>query len=459
MKSFVWRARAVVLPLALLPAGAVAQSLPTDSAVRAIIKPRVDTGRYAGIVVGFITRDGRQQVTAYGPNAGVTPFDANTVFEIGSITKTFTAAILADMVAKQEVALDDPVVKHLPAGTKVPERDGKQITLLDLATQSSGLPRLPGNMAITDAKNPYASYTTAMLYEFLSRYALPRGIGERYEYSNLGMGLLGQALSVRAGQDYEALVTERVLTPLAMRDTRVTLTPPLRARLAPGHNEGGDPQGLWDLPAIAGAGALRSTVNDMLRYVRANADSNSKPLGRTLAATHTMRRPGPSPTTSIGLAWHRTTTPGGRTVVWHNGGTGGYRSFAGYDEATGLGVVVLTSTAVGVDDIALHLLDPAVPLAPLPKRRVAVSVAPDILAKYPGEYALSPAFSLTITFENGTLFLQATGQPKFPLFAESRTEFFLRAADAQVTFTSDSTGAVTGLILHQNGQNTPGRKK
>jgi len=118
------------------PALVPAQSMPSDSDVRAIIKPRVDTGRYAGIAVGLVSRDGKQQVTAYGPRAGVTPFDGNTVFEIGSITKTFTAAILADMVAKREVALDDPVVKHLPAGTKVPVSGGKQITLLDLATQT-----------------------------------------------------------------------------------------------------------------------------------------------------------------------------------------------------------------------------------------------------------------------------------------------------------------------------------
>ena len=458
MRTNFWRARAAALVLGL-PASAAAQAIPSDSTVRAIIKPRVDTGRYAGVVVGFVTRDGRQQVTAYGPSAGVTPFDANTVFEIGSITKTFTTAILADMVAKKELTLDDPVATHLPAGTKVPARDNKQITLLDLATQTSGLPRLPGNMVMTDVRNPYASYTTAMMYEFLANYALPRGIGAQYEYSNLGMGLLGHALSVRAGKDYETLVTERVLVPLGMRDTRIALSSGMRSRLAPGHDGGGQAQGLWDLPAIAGAGALRSTVSDMLKYVRANADSTSQPLGSVLALTHGSRRPGPVPQVSIGLAWHRTTTPGGRTVVWHNGGTGGYRSFSGYDEATGLGVVVLTNSAVGVDDIALHLLDPAVPLAPIPQRRVAIAVAPEILRRYPGEYMLAPTFSLTITFENGALFAQATGQEKLPLYAESETKFFLRAADAQLTFTSDSTGTVTGVILHQNGQNIPGRKK
>ncbi len=444
---------------ALLPAPLHAQSLPANADVLGIIRPRVDSGRYAGIAVGLVSRDGRQQVTAYGPNAGVSPFDGNTVFEIGSITKTFTSAILADMVARKELTLDDPVVKHLPAGTKIPERDGKQITLLDLATQTSGLPRLPGNMTIRDPGNPYASYTPDMLYAFLATYALPRGIGERYEYSNLGVGLLGQALAHRAGKDYESLVTERILAPLGMHDTRIALPAAMRARVAPGHDEGGTVVGLWDLPAMAGAGALRSTVNDMLKYVRASADSTTRPLGGVLAVTHLRRRPTLSPQTSIGLSWHRTTTPAGTTIVWHNGGTGGYRSFAGYEERSGLGVVVIANSAVSVDDIGMHLLDASVPLTPIPRRRIAIELAPDILQRYVGVYELAPTFSIIVTREGNALFAQPTGQQKFPIFAEAEAEFFLKAVDAQLTFSRDSSGAVTGIVLHQNGQNLPGRRK
>jgi CubicO group peptidase (beta-lactamase class C family) len=307
----------------LANATASAQDIPTDSAIRAIIKPRVDTGRYAGVAVGVVSRDGRQVVTAYGPRAGVTPFDGNTVFEIGSITKTFTTAILADMVARREVALDDPVAKLLPPGMKFPERDGKQITLLDLATQTSGLPRLPGNLEITNPQNPYATYTPAQLANFLASYELPRAIGAQYEYSNLGLGLLGMALSYKGRRDYEVLVAERVLRPLGMSDTKITLTPSMQSRLAPGHDESGRPAGLWDIPTLAGAGALRSTVNDMLKYVRANADSNSKPLGRTLAATHGERRPGAAAGKSdtgiplVADAWYHAriwAEPGGGTI-------------------------------------------------------------------------------------------------------------------------------------------------
>ena len=161
------------------------------------------------------------------------------MFEIGSITKVFTAAILADMVARGQVRLDDPVAQLLPATVKVPSRNGRRITLLDLATQSSGLPRLPTNFAPKDSANPYADYGDQQLYDFLSGYELPRDPGATYEYSNLGMGLLGHALARKAGMSYEQLVSRRVLAPLGMKETAITLSPALRPRLVPGHGDTG----------------------------------------------------------------------------------------------------------------------------------------------------------------------------------------------------------------------------
>ena len=369
---------------------------PSDSAIRAILKERVDAGRLAGVAVGIVPRGGARRVIAYGPNAGVQPFDGNAVFEIGSITKTFTAAILADMVKKGEVRLTDPVEQYLPAGTKIPGRDGKLITLLDLATHSSGLPRMPDNMKPNDRENPYADYTPDQMYAFLSGYSLPRGIGEKYEYSNLAVGLLGQALSRRAGTDYETLVTTRILKPLGMNDTRITLNASMQSRLAPGHTETGKPAKNWDLPTLAGAGALRSTVNDMLTYIAANADSTSSPLGTTLALAHSERRPAGAPNMTIGLNWHRSRAPSGKSYVWHNGGTGGYRTFTGYDEQSGLGVVVLSNTAQTVDDIGLHLLDPFFPLQPLPTQHAAITLDEAALDTFVGLYDLAPNFVITI---------------------------------------------------------------
>lgn len=333
----------------------------------------MDAGRSAGIVVGTLDAGGKRRVVAYGAggptgSTGVTPLDGNSVLEIGSVTKVFTGTLLASMVARGDVRLDDPVAKYLPATVKVPERGGKQITLLDLATQSSGLPRLPSNLRPKDATNPYADYSEAQMYEFLSGYTLPRDIGSRYEYSNLGMGLLGHALARRAGKSYEALVTERILQPLGMSDTRVTLTPAMRARLTPGHDMAGKPVANWDLPTLAGAGALRSTVNDMLTFLAANVATGAGPLSMVMPQARLSRHPTDNPNLSIGLAWHLLKGPG-REIVWHNGGTGGYHSFIAFDPAARTGVVVLSNSSSDIDDIGLHLIEPGIPLQALPKTR------------------------------------------------------------------------------------------
>ena len=427
----------MILSLALALA---LQALPADSTVGRILHDRLAPTPFRGIVVGLLDADGRRRVVAVG-------VPADRVFEIGSITKTFTGSILATMVADGSVRLDDPVAKYLPATVRVPARNGRQITLVDLATQSSGLPRLPSNMAPRDSTNPYADYSVDQMYAFLSTYELPRDPGETYEYSNLGVGLLGHALALKAGVSYEELVRRRVLAPLGMRETAITLTPALQARLAPGHDEEGHVVPNWDLPTLAGAGALRSTAQDMLKYLAANLDTAAPfrlaQVSRHAAGTATM---------TIGLAWHILARPGGASIVWHNGGTGGYRSFAGFDEVRRVGVVVLTNANIGADDIGFHLLDEAMPLQAPPKVRTAVAVDAQTLDRYVGEYELAPTFHIVVTREAAGLFIQATAQPKFPIFAESESEFFLKVVDAQITFSRD------GLILHQNGQNLPGRK-
>jgi len=417
-----------------------AQALPPDSTVRRILNDRLVASPFRGIVVGLLDTDGNRRVVAVG-------VPADRVFEIGSITKVFTGSMLAGMVADGSVRLDDPVAKFLPASVRVPARNGRQITLVDLATQSSGLPRLPANLAPRDSSNPYADYTVAQMYAFLSSYELPRDPGQTYEYSNLGVGLLGHALALKAGMSYEDLVRRRILSPLGMRETAITLSPALRARVAPGHDTEGNVVPNWDLPTLAGAGALRSTVQDMLTFLAANLDSTG-----VFRQTHLSRHAAGNANMTIGLGWHILTRPGGTTITWHNGGTGGYRSFTGFDAARRVGVVVLTNANIGADDIGFHLLDRAMPLQVPPKVRTAVAVDSQVLDRYVGEYELAPTFHIVVTREGAGLFLQATAQPKFPIYAESESEFLLKVVDAQITFSPD------GLILHQNGQHLPGRK-
>ena len=425
------------------------QALPADSAIRAFLAPRVaafpDTGKHGtGIVVGLLDASGARRFVALG-------VPVNGVFEIGSITKVFTTSVLEDMVDRGELRLDDPVAKFLPQSVTIPERNGRQITLLDLATQSSGLPRMPANFSPADQLNPYADYSVQQMYAFLSGYQLTRDVGAEYEYSNLGMGLLGHALSLTARTSYEELVRRRILAPLGMRETAITLPPTMRARLALGHSADGSVVPNWDLPTLAGAGALRSTAGDMLTFLAANLDSTRAPLSPTLRRTHGERHGTNNPSLTIGLGWHILARPRGN-IVWHNGGTGGYRTFTGFDPARRVGVVVLSNIDASVDDIGFHVLDETFPLRPIPKRRLEVAVDSLVLGRYVGEYELAPTFHVVVTREAARLFVQATGQPRFPIFAESDSTFFMRVVDAQITFSRD------GMILHQNGANSPGRK-
>jgi CubicO group peptidase (beta-lactamase class C family) len=439
-------------------------TVPSDADIRKILVERIDTQRQSiGIVVGVIDASGRR-IVSYGRRAvnDAAPLDGDTLFEIGSVTKVFTSLLLADAVERKELGLTDPVASLLPPTVNVPSR-GRAITLEDLATHTSSLPRLPTNMNPKDPSNPYADYTTERLYEFLSGYELTRDVGARYEYSNLGAGLLGHALARRAGSSYEALVTSRITGPLKMSSTVVTLTPELKARLAGGHTPTLQPSPNWDLDALAGAGALRSSANDMLTFLSAVLGYTPSPLAPAMAAMTARRIPTGTGPMEVALGWHIFTkannSPTG--IVWHNGGTGGYRSFVGYNPATRVGVVALAnaSTNAGTDDIGRHLLDPATPLLPAdspllkpPTVRTETSIDPSILPRYVGRYQFAPSVFLAVTRDGNRLFVQLTGQSSFEIFPESATKFFLKVVDAQVTFESDAEGKVTAVILHQNGR-------
>jgi len=435
---------------------AEARAFPSDSAVLAIITRRVQEKRSAGIVVGLLEPDGATSVVAFGdPGRGQPPLDGNSVFEIGSISKVFTSTVLAELVLQGKVRLDDPVQKYLPPSVHMPTRNGKQITLGNLAEQNSGLPRMPTNFTPTDPANPYADYTVQQMYDFLSHYTLPRDPGAQFEYSNLGVGLLGHVLSRVVGESYEQMERELVWQPLGMRHTAITFTPWMKEHLALGHNEQGDVVANWDIPTLAGAGAIRSTANDMLEFLAANVRPDHTALGRAMMFAHEERAPAGGPNAAIGLNWiilHA----GADTIVWHNGGTGGYRTFIGFVPSEHKGVVVLTNTGGrGADDIGMHLLDPAIPLAPKPQppsQHTAIALPASAMAPYVGVYQLAPNFQLDVTLTGDALYAQATGQPKLRLWPESATDFFLKEVDAQVSFVRDASGAVTGLVLHQNGQ-------
>jgi len=437
------------------------RALPSDAATLAIIKQRVDEKRSTGIVVGLVDANGTTRIVAHGdPGPGQPALDGDSVFEIGSITKVFTATVLASLVLDKTVSLDDPVQKFLPASVKIPARNGKVITLGHLSSQNSGLPRMPSNFTPKDPANPYADYSVDQMYTFLSGYQLTRDPGELFEYSNLGVGLLGHALSLATAKPYEQLVRERVLTPLGMTHTAIVFTPWMKQHLALGHSERGAVVANWDLPTMAGAGAIRSTMKDMLLFAAANLNTDRGPLGPAMALAQRERAP-IAGGGGIGLNWiirKSATEP----IVWHNGGTAGYRTFLGLVPSQRIAVVVLTNSGgAGADDIGLHLLDSSIPLTPKPvtnAERKAVDVPAAVLEKYVGTYELTPALSLVVTIKDGVLYGTPTAQPTHRLWAENELNFFLRELDVQITFSRDASGVATGLVLRQSGATVQGKK-
>lgn len=416
----------------------------------AILKDRIDDARQGVGLVACWFDAGRHRLATYGQSASLSnrALDGDTVFEIGSITKVFTALLLTEMATRGEVALDDPVSKYLPANVTVPSRGGRQITLLDLATYTSGLPRMPDNMS-AGSVNPFATYTIDQLYAFLSTHALRFEPGTHYEYANLGFGLLGHVLALRAGTTYEDLLIARVCRPLGLNDTRITLNESMRQRLALGHAATLSPAANWDFLTLAGTGALRSTANDMLKFMKATCFVEpGAPLGQAIGLLLKTRRPTDAADVKAGLGVFLLTANDDVMVV-KNGQTGGYSAFAGFSTRLKSGAVVLSNAANLVDDIGRHLANPAFKITEYPPM---VAVDPALLATYEGVYRMSPKFTLTIRASSGRLFVRGTGQPEFELFPESDNRFFMRIVDAQGTFLRNKDGVVDRLLWHQGGR-------
>ncbi len=334
------------LPLA---AQALPPQLATAKQIHDLLVERIDVEHKSdGIVVGVIDKQGREIIGygKFGPN-DPRPVDGETVFEIGSITKVFTALLLSDMALRGEVKLKDPVQKYLPAAVHMPTRNGKQITLLDLADHHSGLPSLPSN---------YTSniYTTEQMYDFLNHYTLTRDPKARYEYSNFGVALLGQVLARRAGMDYATLLRTRITGPLGMTHTAIHPTPAKQAELTPGHGDGIQSPPI-PINAMEAAGAIRSNADDMLIFLAANLGLMQTPLRPAMRQMLKVQRPGP-PGVEVGLGWH-IVDQRGTQAAFHSGQTYGYHSFFAFEPRRKVGVIVLSNSSVSIDDLGWRILD------------------------------------------------------------------------------------------------------
>ena len=360
-----------------------------------------------------------------------------------------TSLLLADMVERGEVALEDPVAKYLPPGVKMPERNGRQITLLDLSTHRSGLPRMPANFAPRDPLNPYIDYPVERLYAFLSSHELRRDIGAEYEYSNLGSGLLALVLARRAGTDFESALRDRVFRPLGMSSTVISLTPGLKARMTTAHSSAFHlaPTPLWDFtPAFFGAGALRSSANDILTFLAANLGYLQTPLSAAMVRMRTVHADGMD-NFKMGLGWQIEQVDG-IGIVWKGGASYGSRTYSGFDPKSRVGVVVLSNynSGSGIDDIGRYLLYPKAMADDgtrvRPQERTPSTIPSDLIDAYAGRYRFSNNEVWTVRRDGTRFFIKKPAEPEFEIFPEGdfvkgADDFFSKTADAMFTFDFD----------------------
>ncbi len=375
-----------------------------------------------------------------------------TLFEIGSITKTFTATALASMVIEGKVKLDDPVQMYLPKNVQLPIKNNKPITLLSLANHSSGLPRLPTNMPVKNQLDPYADYSIELMYKFLNNHQLEYEVGTKQEYSNLGMGLLGHVLALIDNKSYQDMLTSRVLKPLTMKNTFVTVPSNQTNHLSNGHNGELKPTPLWNLNSLSGAGSIKSNIQDMAIFLKRNMDKKQLNEALSLAQTSSFEFQG----NNTGLAWIISPSKNGE-IFMHDGATGGFSSFIGFNKTTNKGIVILTNTAFNMNDVGYHYLNNSLDSIRLvtPQR---IKLSNEQLNKLNGKFALTPEFVLSITNEENQLFVQATGQQKLPLAAISSTEFVNNKVKVKIAFEVDSNNTALSLTMYQGGQTLPAKK-
>lgn len=326
--------------------------------IKAIIEKEVANKRSKSIIVGIVDANGRHIVSAGVKNDKDPSLpDGNTIYELGSIGKLFTTLLMAEMSLRNDLNYNDPVSKYLPKYVKVPSKNGKEITLLHLSTHRSGLPRMPYNIDPKNLDNPIADYTVEELYECISKIELNRDIDSKWSYSNIGYGLLGQALTQVSGKSFEPLLKQKITDALNMKSTMISLTPVLKKNMAMPYFIYGYPTVNWQNPGLAGAGGASSNMNDMLTFAAANVGLIKSDLLPAMELTHIKQGKKDGNDGFITMGW-TIINENNEHILWKDGATGGYRTFIGIDKKKKYGIIILSNTGINqVTDIGLHILD------------------------------------------------------------------------------------------------------
>jgi CubicO group peptidase (beta-lactamase class C family) len=416
---------------------------PHKVAVAAQVKPLLDGEIVSGLVVGLYDA-GKLEIYGFGKGPDGKPPTGDTLFEIGSITKVYTGLMLADAVQRREVELDTPLAELVPPGVTVPTRENAVITLRHLALHSSGLPRLPASIK-PDATDPYGKYTEDLLLQDLVQANLDHPPGTQVVYSNFGAGLLGYVLGKKLGGGYMKALEARVLKPLALTSTFITVPAAAAARRATPTNDDLVPVPPWTwTDALAGAGVLTSSVRDQLKLIDAELDaaSGSKAALRgAMRLTQEAQLAG-RPSDNAGLGWQIDA----RGRHWHNGGTTGSRSYIGIDTKARRGIVVLASTGSSVvDGLGSAMFDVLDNTAKPPG---ALPTAAQV-ATYVGNYDFSGT-KLSIVTADNRLYIDSPGEPRHRLVPLPDVAFWVEAYQAVAFFHMD--GETVKQIVFHNGE-------
>ncbi len=417
-----------------------------------LAKPYIDNEIVMGMTIGIL-HDAHEEYFGYGRlgKSDERVPDENTIYEIGSTSKVFTGLLLADAVVQGRVQLEQAAGDLLPKDVTMPANGKRPITLKDLSTHVSGLPRLPDNLKMTNPENPYADYTTPDLHAFLNNHKLARAPGKKFEYSNLGVGLLGHLLALQQNTTYEQLLRDRITVPFGMESTTISLSEQQRSRLAPPHLDGGLLTSRWDLPAIAGGGGIRSSAKDILRLAKANLSPPTGKMGDAIELAWRIHQQALTKgDRAMGLGW--AIDEDGKTRM-HNGQTGGYHSIVLVNRDNQTSVVVLANTATTeVDKLAQDVMRLLAGKNVQPRKfEKTVKVLPTVMQRYVGRYELAPGVVFTVASQDGILTVGLTGQPAHRVYAKSDTEWYYKVVPATLTFEVNDDGKCIAVELFQNG--------
>lgn len=438
-------------------AGGATQSLAQEAFPHAVqidqlVKPYLTHKKVNAVSVGVISK-GQVWKKGFGTLDGegsAAPND-KTLYEIGSISKVFTSLLLADAVESGKLKLSDPIGKVLPELTKKNPQVGKSITFLNLSLHNSGLPVMPTNLAPADSTNPFADYGRNLLDKYMLSAKPARKPGAKYEYSNLAVGLLGDLLSRQADKSYEELLKEKIVKPLNMTDTTITLSDDQRARFAPPHNSALLPDKTWEFDALVGCGGIRSSIDDMLLFAQAMLDPPSGQLGKAIELAWKQHKPAKGDDFAMGLGWMIARDGSTR---WHNGQTGGFHCMLLVNRDMKCAAVVLCNTAdPQIDGLAEQVIQAAMGLKVEPRVfEEEFQVDPKVVERLAGKYQLAPGAVITVQVKDGKMMAQLTGQQFLALSPKSETEWKYQLVDATLKFELPKEGQSPKVTLLQNGR-------